>query len=233
MNIPRLIFGLLSVAAMSAATPVAARSFSAQDVLTYCLATHADPLFVKDKLLSFGWIEVGPERADYIEQTIALAWTATRQPVSRTSYNPTDWSESWNSATKLAKSLLARPNESNSAILNSAILLDPESSSVIWITWSDGTAININCLLAVTEVATKTQTYHPRLPQPNGSDAFYTVLEGNHLSASRALNSAMLVSVEPRVVEAAIPIETDIVAVFKTYNTYPSSAVRLSPLSQP
>jgi hypothetical protein len=216
----RAVFGI-ALAGCLATAPDTASAFSAEDVLTYCLATHAEQGFVRDKLRALEWTDVDPEATESVAETLALAMLATRNFATRTSHSPSDWQEEWAREQVRAGRYLERLDENNTVVL-----IEPNTSSLIMVNWTDGPALRMMCLLAVTEAATKPQTYHPRLMRPNGGEAFYTIAEASDLSTSHINGTSLSVSVQQAVVEAALGIETEIVAVFETMTSYPTSAVR-------
>lgn len=217
----RRVFGKSFAVCLAVALPSAASAFSAQDVLTYCQSTHADPSFVRDKLRALGWTDIVPAETKAAAETLALAQLATWNFGTRTSYSPSDWGGDWAIAQENADRYLTSLDEDKVALL-----IEPKTSSLILIAWTDGPAIRIGCTLAVTEAATNSQSYHPRLQRPNAGDAFYAILEGSDRSTTRVIGGSASVSIAPAVVETELGITTDVVAVFDTWTTYPASAVR-------
>lgn|GEM_PF-4101505 len=216
----RSAFGQSIAVCLAVVLPGPAAAFSAQDVLTYCQATHADPGFVSDKLRASGWVDIDPLETEAAAEKLALAMLATSNLDTRTSVSPSDWQGDWAIAKANAAEILTKLGEENTAFL-----VDPETSSLIRITWTDGRAISVRCRLIVTEAATKPQSYHPRLQQPSADNAFYTILEGNDVSTSRISVLSLSVSVARSVVEKELGLQTDVVAVFETVSSYPASAV--------
>jgi hypothetical protein len=108
----------------------------------------------------------------------------------------------------------------------SVFLIEPKTSSVILVSWTDGLAIRMHCILAVTETAAKASYYNPKLQKPGAGEAFYTLLEGNDIPTSRIGVLSQSVSVSRPIVEKELGLKTDIVAVFVTRTSYPASAVR-------
>ena len=214
-------FGQSLALCLAVAFPGAAAAFSAQDVLTYCQATHADPGFLHDKLRSSGWTDVNPADPGPVAETLALSILATWSVRTRTSVSPSDWQGDWATAQQNASRYLTGLGDRSSALL-----LDPETSSLILATWTDGPAIRMHCLLAVTEAATKSQSYHPRLQQPDDGNAFYVILEGSDVATSRISTLSLSVSLARSVVEGELGLKTDVVSVFQTMPSYPASAVR-------
>ena len=221
MKSMRAIYAISLVAVVYSVEPGRASDFSAQDILTYCLANHADPAFVRDKLRSRGWENISPEMNAGVATKLAVGLIALDHSSQRGSFSPLDWAKSWDWAQKYADWQISNLDENRSVIL-----IEPDSLSVIKIDWTNKTAIDIDCVLVVTEAATKSQSYHPRIPPASGYDAFYWQLERDNFSVSRAHSGAVLVSVTHAVVEAALGIKTDVAAVFQTDNSYPASAVR-------
>jgi hypothetical protein len=217
----RAALGMKIAISLAALLPGSASAFSAQDVLTYCQATHADPGFVRDKLRSAGWKDVEPAEAESAAISLRLAMLATWNFSTRESYSPSDWQADWATAQVNVDRYMAKLDEESSVLL-----IDPKTSSVILVSWTDGPAIRMHCILAVTEAATKSQSYNPRLQQPAASKGFYATLEGSDVPTSRISAISQSVSVSRPVVENELGIKTDIVAVFETRTSYPSSAVR-------
>jgi hypothetical protein len=217
----RRVLGNSLAVSLAVALPSAATAFSAQDVLTYCQSTHADPNFVRDKLRALGWTDTDPAKTDAAAETLALTQLATWNFGTRASYSPSDWAGDWAIAQKNADRYLAKLDEDSTVLL-----IEPKTSSLILIAWSDGAAIRMHCTLAVTEAATRSQSFHPRLQRPNAGDAFYAILEGSNRSTTRVIGGSASVSIAPAVVETELGITTDVVAVFDTWTTYPASAVR-------
>lgn len=216
----RLLEEFLAVS-LALALPNAASAFSAQDVLTYCQSTHADPTFVRDKLRAQGWRDIDPAETKAAAETLALTQLATWNFGTRASYSPSDWAGDWAIAQKNADRYLASLGEDKAVLLT-----DPKTSSLILIAWTDGPAIRMQCTLAVTMAAAKSQSFHPRLQRPNADDAFYAILEGSNRSTTRVLGQSASVSIAPAIVETELGIKTDVVGVFDTWMTYPASAVR-------
>jgi hypothetical protein len=213
--------GTLFAAFTAVALPSTATAFSAQDVLTYCQSTHADPTFVRDKLRSSGWADIDPAATKAVAETLALTQLATRNFTTRDSYSPSDWVGDWAVAQENADRYLTSLDEDQIALL-----IEPKTSSLILIAWTDGPAIRISCTLAVTDAATKSQSYHPRLQRPDAGDAFYSILESSDRSTTRVLGGSASVAISPAIVKTELGITTDVVAVFDTWTTYPASAVR-------
>ena len=203
------------------ALPGAASAFSAQDILTYCQSTHANPTFVRDKLRALGWKDIDPAKTELAAQTLALTQLATWNFSTRASYSPSDWAGDWAIAKQNANRQLESLDEDQTVLL-----IEPTTSSQILITWTDGAAIRIGCTLAVTDAATKSQSYHPKLQRPDAGDAFYAILESSDRATTRVLGGSASVAIAPVVVETTLGITTDVVAVFDTWTRYPASAVR-------
>lgn len=211
---------LILTACLVALLPAKVSAFSAQDVLTVCLATHADPGFVRDKLRSLGWTGVDPNVENDVANTLTLATLASWFSFQRRSFSPDNWKQSWEVAQRIIHLYLDHLDE-NSAV----VLREPGTKSLILVSWRGGSARDMQCLLAVTEAATKPQSYHPRLQDPDGGDAFYSILESSELATSRINGSSVSVSVDRDVVKSALGIDVDVVAVFQTRASYPASAV--------
>jgi hypothetical protein len=221
MNIVRAAFAVKIGTCLSVLLPGTAAAFSAQDVLTYCQATHADTGFVRDKLRAAGWQDVGPAEAELAGTSLRLAMLATWNFSTRESYSPSDWQADWATAQANVSRYTAKLDEDSSVLL-----IEPKTSSVILVSWIDGATIRMHCVLAVTEAAAKSQSYHPRLQQPSAGEAFYATLEGSDVPTSRISAISQSVSVSRTVVEKELGLKTDIVAVFETRTSYPASAVR-------
>ena len=217
----RHMFGTFLALCLMVASPSVATAFSAQDVLTYCQSTHADPTFVRDKLRSLGWTDIDPTESKAAAETLALTQLATWNFSTRASYSPSDWAGDWSIAQENADRYLTSLNEDKTVLL-----IEPKTSSLILVAWTDGSAIRMGCTLAVTEAATKSQSFHPKLQRPKAGDAFYAILEGSNRSTTRVIGQSASVAVDPAVMKTELGITTDVVAVFDTWITYPVSAVR-------
>lgn len=217
----RAAFATTLATCLAALLPGSAAAFSAQDVLTYCQATHADPAFVRDKLRATGWIDVDPAKPETAATSFSLALLAIWNFSTRESYSPSDWQSDWAAAQESAGRYMAKLDEDKSVLL-----IEPKTASVILVSWTDGPAITMHCVLGVTEAAAKSSSYHPRLQRPDAGYAFYALLEGNDMPTSRISVLAQSVSVSRPIVEEALGLKTDIVAVFETRTLYPAFAVR-------
>jgi hypothetical protein len=210
-----------AIVATFAALSAEASTFSAQDILTYCQATHADPTFVRDKLRNLGWADSDPGQITETTSLVALGMVATTGSSSGASFNPTDWTESWAWGEEAASAILGKLDEQSSVVLT-----HPETGSLIWIDWADKSSINISCLLIVTKAATASQTYHPKLPAPNVGDAFLSSIEGGLSPTTRIRTSMVVASINPTVVQVETGFASDAVAAFYSLNKFPASAVR-------
>ena len=207
-------------AMLTALTPGHASAFSALDVLTLCHATHAEPGFVRDKLKTLGWQDITTSTTADVVDVLTLATLATMTFETRTSHSPSNWKKDWANAEKFLNIFLAPRGADRMAILR-----EPETSSVILLNWDDGSARGQTCLLAVPEAATKPQSYHPKLQEPDGGNAFYTIAESSDPLTSRINGSSRAVSVDMQVVQTALGRPLDVVAVFSTRTSYPANAV--------
>jgi hypothetical protein len=106
---------------------------------------------------------------------------------------------------------------------SSLTFIDPETKSLVMISWRDGFARDVRCVLAVTEAATKSQSYQPALQEPDSGDAFYSLFESSENSANRTMSATFSVSVDKNLVKEAIGIDLDLVAAFRTVSIYPVS----------
>lgn len=195
-------------------------AFSAQDVLTLCLANHADPGSLRDKLRSSGWKDITPTADNNVADTLTLATLATWLPNNRKSFSSENWKQDWTNAQGVTDLMLNALGENSSLTF-----IDPETKSLLLISWRDGFARDVRCVLAVTEAATKSKSYHPRLQEPDTGDAFYSLFESSDNSSIGTQRATFSVSVDKDLVKQAIGIDLDVAAVFRTVSIYPLSVV--------
>lgn len=176
---------------------------------------------MRDKLRAKGWIDVDPANAETAAANLSLALLATWNFSTRQSYSPSDWQSDWAGAQESVGHYMAKLDEDKSVLL-----IEPKTSSVILVSWTDGAAIRMHCILAVTEAAAKSSSYNPRLQKPDAGNAFYALLEGNDIPTSRISVLSQSVSIFRPIVEKELGLKTDIVAAFETRTSYPASAVR-------
>lgn len=200
--------------------PSAAGAFSAEDVLTRCLTTPADPASVRKGLLENGWAPLPKDRFDYAKDALTIAYIATGTEPGYGSFSPTDWQAAW----KKQRAFVERAFGSSSG-KRPELLYHTESASVLEFSTSTGLALGIWCLLIVPEKSVTAQSYHPRRDLPEKGRAFRATWEGMDIKTTRTNAISLTVDVNPSEVSRGLGVDTDVGAVLRTSITYPAWAV--------
>jgi hypothetical protein len=214
----------IGIAAFTGAQTTAdERPFSAQDVMSVCVAVAHDPKLASAILGSQGWSLVAREDYGSVREDLAIAYIGTSyvapRPVHGTAEGIELWKEAWPVVLSSIDERLAREDITIYAhqVSGAVLLTEPP--------WAR-TTTGLSCVLAVPSSELGRSSYFPKLKGPTAPavslshiETFFSdIVRSKIIITSAALNS--------KSIGEALTISTDIGAAFSSRVSHPVWALK-------
>ncbi|MBL9053880.1 MAG: hypothetical protein JNN02_09135 [Tabrizicola sp.] len=199
------------------------RAFSAQDVMSVCVAVAHDAKLAPMILESQGWSAVPLEDYPTFREDLAVAFLGASyvypRPVHGTAEVAEFWKDAWPEILNFTDRTLGE---------ESVVIYEHAASGAVLLTepaWAN-TTTGMSCLLAVPESNLKNSSYFPKLTKPTAPAVSFTKGEFFFSDVVRSKVSATSASLDPEVISKALNISTDIGAAFSSDVRHPTWALK-------